>query len=321
MAKNKSGGILRGNMAIWITMGVILVIVFFVLLAFLRGIFQTETYYVLNDEQDTYPSRTEITAEMLEPMVIGEGSAPPNAMPLDFIQANYVYTRHPLNPGDILTESNAGPIGSIREGVPDEWVVTNFSVPADYAAGGRIHAGDYFDIMVASASGSYYPFINVLALDTTVDLSSASSAAAAESSEAYDGQTTQYVVAMSPENAAKLHTVIEQSEGEMRLVMSPRQNEYHAPIVDDYNDVYTYTPGEEIIWPGQGEDSQGNEVEVTDGNFREIDRNQAGEPVEQSESATGGNARDSEMIEIPQGQQDFPDQPEDSNNENQENAE
>lgn len=307
MAKSKTSALLRGNKALWITVGVIAVFLFFMVLMLVRGVFQTETYYVLGDELDSYPARTEVTADMLEPVVISEGAAPPNAMPLDLIQSNFVYTKHPLNPGDILTESNAGPISSIREGVPDNWVVTNFSVAADNAAGGRIRAGDYFDILVANSSGSYYPFINVLALDTTVDLSGASSAAAAESAEAYQGQTTQYVVAMSPENAAKLHTVVEQSSTDIRLVMSPRQNDYNAPRINDYDDVFTHDSNEDPIWPGQVQDENGNDVEITDGNFREVKRNMAGEPIERSDSATGGNARAPEMVEITRGDQDHPD--------------
>lgn len=305
----------RGGIAVIGAIVLVLGVVFFLLVALLRGLFQTETYYVLSDERETYPSRTEITAEMLEPIVIAEGTAPPNAMPLEFIQANYVYTKYPLSPGDILTESNAGPIGSIQEGVPDDWVVTNFSVGADNAVGGRIHAGDYFDILVADSNGSFYPFINVLALDTTVDLSRASSAAAAESAEAYDGQTTQYVVAMSPEDAARLHTVVDRYSGNLRLVMSPRQNDYNAPNISDYDDIYTYSAGDGPIWPGQGTDDNGNSVEITDSNFREVERNAANEPIEQSQSATGGNIRDPEMVEIPRGDQEHPD-PEQPDNQN-----
>lgn len=328
--KNKSGNSFWKNNSVIIGgIAALIVIAFVGIATFLQSFYQTETYYVLSDEYgDTYPTRTEVTEDMLKPLIIAEGSAPPNALPLETIQQNYVYTKFSLNAGDVLTYSNAGPVTDISSGVPEDWVITNFSVGADNAVGGRIYAGDYFDILVATEDGSFYPFVNVLALDTTVDLSGASSAEAAETEEAYDGQTSQYVVAMSPKNAGALHNVVQKYGDSIRLVISPKQNDYNAPKLSDYNGMFKFEDGSSPIWPGKSSDNctvkDGDSektvsaCEITDSNFYGVDRNAAGEPVEQSTTKTGGNTR-GDYANIPVEDQKHPDS--DINETNEENAE
>lgn len=311
--KNQSGNSFWKNNSVILGGIVVLIIGAFIgLTTFLQSFYQTETYYVLSEEYgDTYPTRTEVTEDMLEPMIIAEGTAPPNALPLETIQQNYVYTKFQLQAGDVLTESNAGPVNDISAGVPENWVITNFSVGADNAVGGRIYAGDYFDILVATDDGSFYPFVNVLALDTTVDLSGASSAAAAETEEAYDGQTSQYVVAMSPKNAGILHNIVQKHGDSIRLVISPKQNDYNAPKLSDYSGMFKFDSGSSPIWPGKSDSG-----EITDSNFYSVDRNAAGEPVQQTTSKTGGNTR-GELAEIPVDKQNHPDSDiDETNNEN-----
>lgn len=296
MAKKNgsSSTVLRTNKVIWACMGIVFVLIFAGALTFLKGFFQTEIYYVLNDEQgSSVPARTLITEDMLSPLVIAEGTAPPNALGLEEILDGYVYTKYALEPGDILTDSNAGSVDDIYLGVPDTWVITNFSVSADDAAGGRIRAGTYFDVMVADENGSFYPFVNVLALDATVDMSSASSNTAAESAEAYDGQTTQYVVAMSPENAAKLHNVVVKYSGKVKLVLSPKQNDYNKPQISDYSELFTFDDPTSPIWPGESDNG-----EITDSDFGRIERNSSGKPLEEVKSRDGGNLRSQERSDI-----------------------
>lgn len=285
--KNGSGSVLRNNKIILAGIALLLVFVFIGFLTFLKSFYQTETYYVLNDSQgETIPARTVITPDMLSPLVIAADTAPPNA--LDISQVDGITTKYALKPGDVLTESNAGKVNDIYNGVPDSWVITNFSVSADNAVGGRIHAGDYFDIMVAEEGGSYYPFINVLALDTTINLDSATSANAANTAEAYKGQTSQYVVAMSPENAAKLQNVVATSKDKMRLLLSPKQNGYKKPALADYSQLFVFDDKTSPIWPGKSDKG-----ELTDSNFNSVKRNEkTGEPLgEEFVSRSGGNLK------------------------------
>lgn len=314
MAKKKaSSGLLRNGKLIWLAIAVILILVFVGSLQLLRGIFQTETYYVLNQD---VPARTEITMEMLEPVVTQAGTGPGGApgmtqeernaeiaQVLSSVQSNSVYSRYPLVSGDVLSPSNVGGLTDISQGVPDTWVVTSFGVNADNAVGGRIQRGFYFDMMVVAENGAYYPFVNVLALDTSVSLDGASSADAADTEEAKDGQTQQYVVGMSPENAAKLHDVVNKNSGNIRLVLSPRQNEYAAPQLASYNGNFLYSSEQGPIAPGliDATDVNGNPIldengqpvkrEATDYTFTDVERDKFGRPISQVENAGEGNAK------------------------------
>ena len=273
--KKKSGG---NNRFLIFVIVLVAVLVFVTFATFAQKIFQTETYYVLNQD---VPTRTQITTEMMAPVTTSEGTAPAAAFGLEVVQTGDAYSKYPLKAGDILT------LEDISVGVPDTWVVTNFSVGADDAVGGRIQRGTYFDLMVATQEGSFYPFVNVLALDTTVDLSGASSADAADTEEAHAGQTTQYVVGMSPENAAKLQTIVKQYSGSLKLVLSPRANEYQKPQLSDYDGLFTYDQSVDgSIWPGYSDLG-----ELTDYTFTRIKRDEFGEPIEKVKNCSEGNAK------------------------------
>lgn len=263
------------------------VALFFVTLLGLQKFVQTETYYVLNQD---VPTRTQVSPEMLTPVVTSAGTAPKSAIGLDQVQTGQVYAQYPLHAGDILTTSNVGGLQDISVGIPDDWVVTNFSVNADDAVGGRIKRGTYFDIMVATPEKSFYPFVNVLALDTTISMNTTSSADAADTKEAHAGQTTQYVVGMSPQNAAKLQSIVQKYGSNIRLVLSPRANEYKKPNLSDYSGMFSYD-GKEPIWPG--ENAKG---EITDNTFTGPERDKLGKPVKQLEDCSEGNARVSGAI-------------------------
>lgn len=243
---------------------------------------ETDEYFVLNQE---VPSRSQITVEMLEPREAVRDQAPPNALSISEVQSGKVYAQYPLNKGDILSASNVSGYQDISTGIPDNWVVTNFPVPADNAVGGRIVRGTYFDIMVTTKEGTTYPFVNVLALDTTVSTNSLSNAQAIDGQEAQDGQTEQYYVGMSPENAAKLQHLVAQQGSNIRLVMSPRQNEYQAPDMNAYKGIFTYDPSS-VVWPGQSPSG-----EVTDYTFSPVERDEFGRPIEGQNENTQGNAR------------------------------
>jgi len=240
----------RNNNFLWGLIAVFSVGLAGAALALFMNLIQTETYYILNED---VPSRAAIYPEMLSPVTVSKGGAPEAALGIQEVQDGAVFSNYPLLAGDILTASNVGAREDISVGIPDEWVVTNFSVQADDAVGGRIQRGYYFDMLVVDESGGFYPFVNVLALDTTVDMSSASSADAADTEEATAGMTTQYVVGMTPENAAKLHQIVNQYSN-IKLVLSPRQNEYNEPRMEDYEGIFSYTPGDSPINLGEGTD-------------------------------------------------------------------
>lgn len=284
MAKGKLGGKkpkvskskLKDTKLIIALCAVLAVIVFFAVLFLLQRVVQTETYYVLNE--DLGP-RMQVNAEHLDPIITSEGSAPPNALSLADIQMGGVYTQYPLRSGDIITESSVGALSDISVGIPDEWVVTSFAVSADNAVGGRVQRGTYFDIIgINSDNEAFYVFSNVLALDTTVSMTGASSADAVDSEEASSGMTEQYYIGLSPENAALLHSAVR--EYDIRLVLSPRQNEYEEPQVERMQGYFYYDPSQVQEVPVVGGEG------ITDETFTPREREVDGRPAAGAENET-----------------------------------
>lgn len=273
--KKKTGGStkLRNNKLIFALIALLMVIAFVGTLTLIRSVYQTTTYYVLNQDVQT---RQQVTPEMLSPVTTSAGTEPKGYTIVD-VQSGQIYTKVPLTAGEMLTQSTAGAREDISTGVPDENVITSFSVDADNAVGGRIRRGVYFDVMVVGKDGSYYPFVNMLALDTSVSLSGASSANAADTAEAKAGQTEQYVVGLSPQNAAKLQSIA--TGGNLKLVLSPRQNEYNSPRLSDYTGKFAYE--NDVVNAGEG----------TDYTFTPLKRDAFGRPLQQVATCGKGNAK------------------------------
>ena len=238
--KNKVGarnsGVLIGTIAIGAIM------LFGVLVVVAQKMMATEVYYQVT--QDVLPRQT-ITANMVEDISTKKGTAPATAITLSDIQSGAAQAKYALSPGEVLTYGNVGAAGDSlhdnllhekekdlaaileKDGNPEDyenWVLTSFSVGADSAIGGRITPGSYFDMMVIDSTGAYYPFINLRAIDTTVSLSGASSSNAANTEEAYAGQTSQYVVQLSPNDAARLQWFVSNFGNSVKLVLNDKSD-------------------------------------------------------------------------------------------------
>lgn len=290
--KGKSGSgtsFLQRGKLIWAVLGIIAIAVFLGSLTLLQSIYQTQTYYVLKAD---VPTRTQITADMMTPVTTSKGTAPKAAKSLSEAQSGTLYTKYPLTQGDILTNSNVGPFEDISTGVPDNWVITSFNVPADNAVQGRIKRGYYFDMMVSTTTGSSYPFVNVLALDTSVSLSNASSNNAADSEEAKAGQTSVYVVGMPPQDAARLQQIMKKYNNGVQLLLSPRQNEYAAPQLASYTGMFSYDAEK---------DSPTDLGKGTDNTFTPVERDTLGRPVNKAANCSQGNAKLDEKTCAQQG--------------------
>lgn len=241
------GSKLRNSKLIILAIIILAIVVFAGSLFILKNAFSEETFYVLAgaEEGTTYPTKTLITPDMLTPRITSEGGSPNNAMSIEDIQRGEYYTKFTLKAGDVLSASNTtGKLGGALEwasdGIPEDWVITQFSVSADNAVGGRIRKGDYFDLMVATPEKAFYPFINVLVLDATISLEQATSSDAADTTEAYAGQTSQYVVAMAPAEAAELQQIMKLYPDDVKMVMSPVANDKESPNLSDYSGIFTF---------------------------------------------------------------------------------
>ena len=216
------------------------------------------TFAILNNitKQDTYtnlPSRTQITPQDLSPVSTSQNSAPQNAIGLSEVQQGTVYTKYPLQAGDVISASNAGSLDTINEGIPDNWVVTSFEPADNDPIVENLQRGDYFDIMATNMKKEdqrpagdnssnlgqikvgQYVFRNVMVLDnpaTTTANDNNDSANGATSQT--QNSTTSFVVGMSPQNAAMLTILTKNFD--TKIVMSPRYNTYANP--SELDDLY-----------------------------------------------------------------------------------
>lgn len=255
---NRVGGG-RKNGILIISIAVIAVILFGILVAVSQRFLATEFYYQLNQP---VLARQAITADMVTEVETREGTAPQTAISLADIQSGAAQSKYPMAANEILTYGNVGAAGDnlhdslLRQkeediaaiveanGDPEDyenWVLTSFSVNADSAIGGRITPGTYFDMMVIDSDGAYYPFINLRAVDTTVSLSGASSSNAANTEEAYSGQTSQYVVQLTPNDAARLQWFVANFGSSIKLVLNDKSDinsdgSSSTPVADGANE-------------------------------------------------------------------------------------
>jgi hypothetical protein len=264
---------LKKNKVLFAAIAVAMILVFVGSLSFLKNIYQTQSYYVLN--QAVSPNQ-QISPKMLTAMTTSSGTAPksyaqggPN-LGLAQVQTGNVYSRFAIAQGELLTVSNtSSSLDSVSAGVPDSWVVTSFSVPANQAMDGEIARGNYFDMMVVTPTGAFYPFYNILCLNATVDLSSATSTSAINSQAAHNGQTSEYFVGLPVSQAATLQYIIQKYGSEVFLVLSPVQNNYATPQTSTYRGIFNYVPGSTPTNAGVG----------TDNTFSPVKRDSNGRPV------------------------------------------
>ena len=176
-----------------------------------------ETYYVLNQ---AVPARTQIEPSMLAPLEAKDGQAPPNALDPSYVRDHAVFAKIALSNGDVITPTNAGPLGNINANIPSNYVAASFSVNPEDAVAGKVRTGNYIDIIAVNASSNSDASAkvileHVLVTDVTVSPDSISQEAVSgqvgtdldpgpESSAVRGGIPSLYTVAVDPEDAAKL---------------------------------------------------------------------------------------------------------------------
>lgn len=256
--------------------------------ALFSSISATETYYVLGSD---IPAHSQITPDMLQAVKTRKGTAP-RAISIDDVQSGQVYAQYDLLAGDILTHSNTGGRASIYNGVSDSWSVTSFTVDASDAVDGNITRGDYFDILgmgakpakdgkepsqaVKMGQGGSYVYYNVMCLFTTAHKNRAVGTKTAENQ---GSSAIEYFVAMPPKDIAMLHAALNSLQ--IKLVMSPRENQYKAPTDSAYM-FSTFEYNNEQVRPRNAslcDDSKpGYSSDCTDNTFLDVRRNKFGVP-------------------------------------------
>ena len=219
------------KMWFWIAAGSGLVTLI-VLVIFLQALISTTKYYVLNTD---VPARTLITPDMLQEQVVSSGGEPQNAIDVADVISNQLYSKTTLAAGDILTPSNVGDLIPLRQGIPDDFVVTSFTADPNSSAGGNIKRGDYVDVFYVGDGQSNLLFQRVLILDTTTDLNSGAATSeksdpAATTPTATDETATAayrggvpflYTVGLKQADALKLSAA---SNGKFYVVLSSKKD-------------------------------------------------------------------------------------------------
>lgn len=154
------------KLPLWFAAG-LAILVAIALSVFLMSLAQQTKYYVLTKAVD---ARTLITPDMLEEVPTNLGGEPPTALTMEEVATNELYAKTKLNPGDIITQSNAGELSPLSAGLPDDFVIASFTANANSAAGGNIQRGDYIDIFVTSNEEANLIFQRVLVVETAKDL-------------------------------------------------------------------------------------------------------------------------------------------------------
>lgn len=178
------------------------------------------TYYVLNQ---AIPERTQVLPSMLTSVETADGTSPPNAMSPRDVAVQPLFAQVPLAAGDVVTSSVVGPLTRIDEGIPGNYVVTSFRVTPENAVAGKVRRGDLIDVTAVfktqESEVAKTVLHRVLVLDVTTDPATIAQGATdsavedpdlapgPESNQVRGGIPLLYVVAVTPEDAAKIALV------------------------------------------------------------------------------------------------------------------
>lgn len=229
----------------------------------LRTVFQTEDYYVLNQNVS---ARTKVTPDMMAPITVNKGGAPQNAISLAQVRDGEVYTKVPLYVGDILTRSNTGISLDTSTGIPDDWVVTSLNILSSKAVGGQVARGDYFDIIGVSDQGAKYIATSVLALDVNYSTVSTTNDTGQQSLN----DEIQYIIGAPPAEAAAIASATDGNMySSLRIVMSPRSVSYKERELENLEGVFQASLDVPIM----------DLYEGTDSSFTTVLRDNNGRPV------------------------------------------
>lgn len=231
----------------------------------LSSLFSTETYYVLNTN---VKAKQQITPEMVVARETAAGTGPVHALSMEEIQRGGVYSKYPLFAGDVIASSNAGPLSGIPLGIPDDWLVTSFTINSTDAVGGILGKGDYADLLGINEDGAQYIFNNILILEVKFLNDEYDGALEGQT---VVGETMHYTVGLPAESVAYLHDALNKYEI-VKLVKSPTEVNYKERDLDKLKGPFKY-------------DSSIGNIDVfegTDPTFTEIERDEDGRPISQS---------------------------------------
>ena len=271
----------RKNLVLVSGAAVLVIVISAVIFMTLTSLFSTESYYVLNQN---VKSKQQITPEMVVARETAEGTGPVHALTMEEIQRGGVYSKYPLFAGDVVANSNAGPLSGTPLGIPDDWSVTSFTINSTDAVGGILGKGDYADLLGINLEdqekGAQYIFHNMLILEVKF--------LNEEFVGALDGQTIvgevmHYTVGLPADDVAYLHDALNSFEI-VKMVKAPTEVNYQDRSLSDLNKLYKYNIDIGNI----------DVIEGTDPTFTEIERDENGRPINHTSTKVNTKANGNE---------------------------
>lgn len=203
---------------------------------FLKNISKTETYYVLKED---VPAQTLITEDMLQPVSTSAGSEPKNILSkADVLSENY-YTKIAFQAGEYgvpvpltAVQKEGETTSGLQAQIPEDWVVTSFSISSDKAVSGQLLTGDFFDMLVVTDQGTFTPFINTPVLNTTLSSQTVSNP---NGGSTYTTETVQYVIGLPADQAARLQHILGTFDNIVLNVSSESAKQCKGINIRDYD--------------------------------------------------------------------------------------
>lgn len=233
----------------------------------LSTLLATESYYILNQDVS---AKVLVSTDMLTKVETAKGTAPKNALSLVDVSSNNVYTKVPLQAGDVLSLSNTGLNISSSTGIPDSWSVTSFTIPRNQAVNGNITKGEYFDVIGINGSGAKYIATTVLALD--IDSGVPNTTVENSKSTAGTGEELNILVGMPDKDIPLFQSAINSYE-KIVLSISPKSINYDKRNTNDLQSVVQFS--DNTVAPDL--------YEGTDNTFSVVKRDKDGRPILDSE--------------------------------------
>lgn len=238
----KKGAPKSGSIAIVFAIIIAMLAVLFVSIKLFSSVAKTETYYVLNQD---VPAQTLITEDMLTPVSTSAGSQPKNILSkADILEENY-YTKIAFEAGEdgvpiplTAVQKEGDTTTGLQNQIPEDWVVTSFSISSDKAVSGQLRTGDFFDMLVVTEQGTFTPFINTLVLDTTLNNQTVTST---DGNSTYTTETVQYVVGLPAPQAARLQHILGTFDNVVLDVSSEKAKQCKGVNIRDYDSTITWT--------------------------------------------------------------------------------
>lgn len=256
----------KKNVSAILVLGIAAILIAGGLFFALSKMFETETYYILNQN---VAAKTSINKSMLMPVETAKGTAPQNSISMSDIQKGTVYAKYPLNQGDVISSSNVGPIVSNYDGVPDEWVVTSFKTKSINSVDGTLTKGDYFDII----KDGRYIATDALILDVSNTSGPVETDETQKNSDSYRAYTVGFPQEIAP---LILSTVAGGNEDQVHLVRSPIAARYEKRELEHMN---RYDSKSKSFEESPSSDSVFELMDGTDPTFAPIVRDKNSRPV------------------------------------------